>query len=132
MTTRSRLLITLAATAALALSSAAFAGPPRHHGGPHYGGPHHSYHGGHHHHHGSGWFWGPLAAGAVIYGMAELSRPRTVIVQQPAPVIVQQSATVYQNYQGSVTRYVYWCELEQGYYPQVRACPSGCKQMPAP
>jgi hypothetical protein len=128
MTTRSRYLISLAAAAALALSSVAYAGPhggPRH-GGPHYGAPHH-----HHHHHG-GWVWGPLAAGAVIYGLSELSRPRTVIVQQPAPVYVPQPATVYQSYQGNVARYVYWCEAEQGYYPQVRACPTGWKQMPAP
>jgi len=68
----------------------------------------------------------------VIYGLSELSRPRTVIVQQPAPVYVPQPATVYQSYQGNVARYVYWCEAEQGYYPQVRACPTGWKQMPAP
>ena len=27
---------------------------------------------------------------------------------------------------------VYWCEGEQGYYPQVRSCPTGWKAMPAP
>ncbi|MBQ9241028.1 MAG: hypothetical protein IJ164_06805 [Duodenibacillus sp.] len=131
MTTRSRYLISLAAAAALALSSVAYAGP---HGGPHggprhsihHGGPHPVHHGGPRHHHHGGWIWGPLAAGAVIYGLAELSRPQTVIVQQPAP------ATLYQSYQGNVIRYVYWCEAEQGYYPQVRACPTGWRQMPAP
>ncbi len=145
MSTRSRSLIALAAAAALAVSSAAYAGP-HHRGGSHYS--HHNYSHHHHRHHDNGaWFWGPLAAGAIIYGLTELNRPRRVVVQQPAPVvvqpapvvvqqptqvIVQQPATLYQSYQGNVVRYVYWCEGEQGYYPQVRACPTGWKQMPAP
>ena len=40
--------------------------------------------------------------------------------------IAQDAANRAQN------RTVYWCEGEQGFYPQVRSCPTGWKALPAP
>lgn len=45
--------------------------------------------------------------------------------QQQAP------AMLYQSQGSQVVRYVYWCEQPQGYYPNVRACPTGWRQVPA-
>ena len=62
------------------------------------------------------WVWGPLATGALVYGAAAALR-------DDPPVTTTTTTT---------TNTVFWCEAEQGWWPQVRACPTGWKAMPAP
>ena len=71
-----------------------------------------------------------VAAGAILFGLVELSRSSqqssgSTYYQQQAP------ATLYQSQGSQIVRYVYWCEEPQGYYPDVRACPTGWRQVPA-
>lgn len=139
----------LFAACALALSSAAWAGP---HGGPHGPAPHHPAPAPAPHHHSHSWHSGdyaamvlaPLAAGAIIYGATQAAKtPSYTVVQQPTYVV---PSTVYSAPAASAAttttttvtttttaaKTVYWCEAEQGWWPNVRACPTGWKAMPAP
>lgn len=122
----------LFAASLLPAGSEALAGPPRfhgqrppmvHHASPHYR-PHHWHHRGWH----SGWYWGPLAAGITLYSVSELldysarrDAYRDYLAAQQAALSAQQSAATT----------VYWCEAEKGFYPQVRACPTGWTALPA-
>ena len=87
------------------------------------------------HHHDYGWVIGPLAAGALIYGLSEMTNaPSRTIVQSeglppPAPT---SSVTTTTTTTTKTTQTLYWCEAEQGWWPTVRACPTGWKAMPAP
>lgn len=93
--------------------------PPR----PHYR-PHHRNHRGWH----SGWFWGPLAAGVTLYGVSELLDHSTQRDAYQNSLAAQQAALAAQQ---PTTNTVYWCEAEKGFYPQVRACPTGWTALPA-
>lgn len=64
---------------------------------------------------------GTLAAGAAIYGIASLidsANHRSSVVQQPMATTTITTTT-------TTTQTVFWCEAEKGFYPQVRACPTG-------
>ena len=140
----------LFAACALGLSSAACAGP---HGGPgpgphhaapapapvHHGGPsHRSWHSGDY----AAMVLAPLAAGAIIYGVTQAAKtPSYTVVQQPTYVAPQTVYTAPASTTTTTTtvtttttaaKTVYWCEAEQGWWPNVRACPTGWKAMPAP
>lgn len=71
------------------------------------------------------WLWAPLVTGAVIYGLTKPSEstPPTRTMEQP-PTTANPSAKQATT--------LYWCEAEQGWWPTVRACPTGWKAMPAP
>lgn len=72
----------------------------------------------------SGWYWGPLAAGATLWGLSELiDSQRTA--QVPSQVVVPVQPQVQQP------TTVYWCEAEKGFFPQIRACPTGWTALPA-
>ena len=145
----------LAAACALSLATPAFAGP---HGGP--GGPGSGFGGpGIHHpappprpapapHHRSwhsndyAWLWAPVAAGALIYGVTQSVRTPTYTVVQPTYAlpatpsasnsVTTTTTTTTTTKTTSSAKTVYWCEAEQGWWPTVRACPTGRKAMPAP
>jgi len=103
----------------LVTSGASFAmsPPPHHHHHPvpmHHPGPHH------HHHRGSDWV-APLIAGALLVGtlaVAHETQKATAIAQAQTATPSKPSNTLF------------WCEGEKGYYPQVRACPTGWKAIP--
>lgn len=121
-------------------SQAAFAGPPGHR--PGYGyhpgarppmhrpapPPPARHHHRPHHHHGwnSAWVWGPLAAGTAIWGISEL-----VNQQNQVTALQAQANALAAAQQAKQASTIYWCEAEKGYYPQVRACPSGWTALPA-
>ena len=142
----------LAAACALSLATPAFAAPyggPR---GPGFGGPgiHHPapppHPAPHHrswHSHDYAWLWAPIAAGALVYGVTQSVRTPTYTVVQPtyappaAPsvsnsVTTTTTTTTTTTKTTSAQKTVYWCEAEQGWWPTVRACPTGWKAMPAP
>ncbi len=74
----------------------------------------------------SDWYWGPLAAGATLWGISELSRRRDVSRSEVSAAIPQQESP-----KPTQPATVYWCESEQGFYPQVRSCPIGWTALPA-
>ena len=140
----------LAAACTLSLATPAFAGP---HGSP--GGPGFSDPGVHHpapphHRHRSwhsndyAWLLAPIAAGALVYGVTQSVRTPTYTVMQPTyalpaapsvsdPVTTTTTTTTTKTTKTtSAQKTVYWCEAEQGWWPTVRACPTGWKAMPAP
>lgn len=145
--------LVLTAALSLAMASTSFARPP-HDGGP--GArdgrpPHHQQHHGqpqrpqpqhhksqpaprrddhhHSHHRTRNAVAAGVAAGAILFGLAELSRSSQ---QSSSSTYYQQDpATLYQSQGAQVVRYVYWCDEPQGYYPDVRACPTGWRQVPA-
>lgn len=144
----------LAAACTLSLATPAFAGPHGSPGGPGFGGP-----GVHHpappprpappphHRHRSwhsndyAWLWAPIAAGALVYGVTQSVRTPTYTVVQPAYALpaapsisnsVTTTTTTTTTKTSSAQKTVYWCEAEQGWWPTVRACPTGWKAMPAP
>lgn len=145
----------LAAACTLCLATPAFAAPP--HGGP--GGPGFGSPGAHppappprpvpppHHRHRSwhnndyAWLWAPIAAGTLVYGVTQSVRTPTYTVVQPAYALpaapsisnsVTTTTTTTTTKTSSAQKTVYWCEAEQGWWPTVRACPTGWKAMPAP
>ena len=145
----------LAAACTLYLATPAFAGP---HGGP--DGPGFGSPGAHppappprpvpppHHRHRSwhnndyAWLWAPIAAGTLIYGVTQSVRTPTYTVVQPAYAlsaapsvsnsVTTTTTTTTTTKTTSAQKTVYWCEAEQGWWPTVRACPTGWKAMPAP
>lgn len=147
----------LATACAMGFTLPAFAGP---HGGP--GGPGPGFGGpaGHrpppamHHpapppapHHRSwhrndyAWLWAPVAAGALIYGVTQSVKTPSYTVVQPtyalpaAPAAsnsVTTTTTTTTTKTTTSAKTVYWCEAEQGWWPTVRACPTGWQAMPAP
>ena len=83
------------------------------------------------------WVWGPLAAGALVYGAAAALRDEppvtTYVIPQTQPYPGNSStSTTTTTTTTTTTNTVFWCEAEQGWWPQVRACPTGWKAMPAP
>ena len=149
MSTLSRSVLAIAAVASLALASASFAAPtPRGHGGPGAHAPHSSHHSsGHrapqhrsappprrddHHHHSRhstrNAVAAGVAAGAILFGLAELARSSN---SSSNYTYQQDPATLYQSQGSQVVRYVYWCDEPRGYYPEVRSCPTGWRQVPA-
>lgn len=145
----------LAAACTFSLATPVFAGP---HGGP--GGPGFGDPGVHHpappprpippphHRHRSwhsndyAWLWAPIAAGALVYGVTQSVRTPTYTVMQPAYAlpaapsvsdsVTTTTTTTATTKTTSAQKTVYWCEAEQGWWPTVRACPTGWKAMPAP
>ena len=142
----------LAATCALSLATPAFAAPYGDPRDPGFGGPgiHHPapppHPARHHrswHSHDYAWLWAPIAAGALVYGVTQSVRTPTYTVVQPtyalpaAPsvsnsVTTTTTTTTTTTKTTSAQKTVYWCEAEQGWWPTVRACPTGWKAMPAP
>ena len=146
----------LAAACTFSLATPVFADPHGGPGAPGFGGP-----GVHHpappprpvppphHRHRSwhsndyAWLWAPIAAGALVYGVTQSVRTPTYTVMQPtyalpaAPsvsdsVTTTTTTTTATTKTTSAQKTVYWCEAEQGWWPTVRACPTGWKAMPAP
>ncbi len=145
----------LAAACTFSLATPVFAGPHGGPGAPGFGGP-----GVHHpappprpvppphHRHRSwhsndyAWLWAPIAAGALVYGVTQSVRTPTYTVMQPtyalpaAPSVSDSvtttTTTTATTKTTSAQKTVYWCEAEQGWWPTVRACPTGWKAMPAP
>ncbi len=150
MSQLTRSVLVLAATLSLAVASASFANPPPRGPGardgrpvPHHNGQarHHQQHRGQpaprrddhhhsHHHRTRNAIAAGVTAGAILFGLAELSRSSQ---QSSGSGYYQQQdpATLYQAQGAQVSRYVYWCEEPRGYYPDVRACPTGWRQVPA-
>jgi hypothetical protein len=144
MSTLSRSVLAIAAVASLALASASFAAPPpRGHGGPAAHAPHSSHRAPQHrsappprrddHHHHSrhstrNAVAAGVAAGAILFGLAELARSSN---SSSNYTYQQDPATLYQSQGSQVVRYVYWCDEPRGYYPDVRSCPTGWRQVPA-
>lgn len=147
----------LAVTSALAPSvEARPPGPPG--GGPgwHRPGPPPHFRGGPRHHHHYGWLWAPAIAGATIWGLSALYdspydyyvpyryrvAPSYIGPAYPlgysAAVSAEQSALRAEaaanaaQTAASAPKTVYWCEAEKGFYPQVRACPTGWTPVVAP
>lgn len=145
----------LAAACTFSLATPVFADPHGGPGAPGFGGP-----GVHHpappprpvppphHRHRSwhsndyAWLWAPIAAGALVYGVTQSVRTPTYTVMQPtyalpaAPSVSDSvtttTTTTATTKTTSAQKTVYWCEAEQGWWPTVRACPTGWKAMPAP
>jgi hypothetical protein len=69
-----------------------------------------------------------VAAGAILFGLAELARSSN---SSSNYTYQQDPATLYQSQGSQVVRYVYWCDEPRGYYPDVRSCPTGWRQVPA-
>lgn len=116
---------------ALTLSTATYAQPrhmaPRHHPAPVYHHPapvhHHAPHHGYRYHNDVA---GALFAGALILGTAALVG--NAINNNQVTSTTNSAAENTANITTENTRF--WCESEQGYYPDVRACPSGWKTVP--
>lgn len=82
------------------------------------------------------WVWAPLAFGAAAYGISALiDNTRADAAAQSAAASAAsaaQSAAIAQGAAANAqSRTVYWCEGEQGFYPQVRSCPTGWTALPA-
>lgn len=71
---------------------------------------------------------GALAAGALMLGAVGLINHATQAstVTQPSTTYVYPSSPAPVN---QATRF--WCESEKGFYPDVRACPTGWTPIPA-
>ncbi len=91
-----------------------------------------------HHHRGWDWDWvvAPLAFGATAYGIGALldsTRSDAAASAAASAASAAQSAAIAQDAANRAqNRTIYWCEGEQGFYPQVRSCPTGWKALPAP
>ena len=151
---------TVACVSALALTgvlaTSALARPP----GPPPGGPgwHHPAPPRHHGHHHYGWLWAPAVAGLTIWGLSELfddpyddgyvpyryrypAQPTYVVpdygsysaaASAAASAARAESAANAAINAANSARTLYWCEAEGGFYPQVRACPTGWTPVVAP
>ncbi len=89
--------------------------PPRHfahHPGPRF-------------HHGSDWFV-PLAFTSFAAGLtaAALTAQSSDNIHSTPAVTTPSSSDTHSNSR-------FWCEAEKGYYPDVRACPTGWTAVPA-
>lgn len=153
--------LAFAAAAALALTTAFVPavearppGPP-HGGGPGWHRPPPPPHFGprfHHHRH-YGWLWAPAIAGATIWGLSTLYDdyvtyryrypytpyvPPSYVTGYSAALSAERSALRAEaaanaaQAAASTPKTVYWCEAEKGFYPQVRACPTGWTPVVAP
>lgn len=117
--------------------SASYAAPPPpakhaapHHGAPapHRAAPHHPAPRGpvHHYHHSSDWvapmIFGAIVAGATVSAINSSNQASSYSTQQAAAS--NSSTTIRSNT-------LFWCEAEKGYYPDVRACPTGWTPVPS-
>ena len=111
--------------------------PPAKHAAPHHGAPaphrgspapHHPGPRGpvHHHHHSSEWVaplvFGAIVAGATVSAINSSNQASSYTTQQAA---ASNSSTTIRN------NTLFWCEAEKGYYPDVRACPTGWTPVPS-
>ena len=116
-------------------------------GGGHFGG--HHFGGGRHFGGGHGWSHGGYYSGIGLgllglgYGLGYYSRPyyspyyayppAVIAVPVNPPVYIQQAPPVVQQYPSG---YWYYCNYPEGYYPYVKQCPNGWRQVepmpPAP
>lgn len=90
-----------------------------------------------HHRHHYGWLWVPAIAGVTIWGLSSIhSAPRIPYdAYVPYRYRVAPSSVAPTNGSDNVSdteKTLYWCEAEKGFYPQVRACPTGWTPVPAP
>ena len=120
--------------------------PPPPHFGPRFH-PHRHY----------GWLWAPAIAGATIWGLSTLYDdpyddyvtyryrypytpyvPPSYVTGYSAALSAERSALRAEaaanaaQAAASTPKTVYWCEAEKGFYPQVRACPTGWTPVVAP
>lgn len=122
------LTITTLGLAALTVTEVANA---RHHGGGHGGG---------HHHGGGGWVWGSgFYFGAPYYPGSFYSPyyspyyypyypPSVVTVPVEPPTYIERERPVQQPQQ-LPEGYWYFCSDPEGYYPYVKECPGGWRQV---
>lgn len=154
--------LAFAAAAALALTTAFVPavearppGPP--HGGPGWHRPPPPpLHAPRRHHHHFGWLWAPAIAGATIWGLSSLYddpyndyvsyRFRYPYTPYTAPSYVtgysaalsaersalRAEAAANAAQAAAAPKTLYWCEAEKGFYPQVRACPTGWTPVVSP
>lgn len=107
-----------------------------------------------HHHFHNRWFWAPVITGATFWGLSEAFdapyrydydpyvpyryRVPPSYASYSAAVSAEQSALRAEaaansaQAAASAPKTVYWCEAEKGFYPQVRACPTGWTPVVAP
>ncbi|HJA10641.1 MAG TPA: hypothetical protein H9961_05290, partial [Candidatus Duodenibacillus intestinavium] len=110
-----------------------------------------------HHHRHYGWLWAPAIAGATIWGLSTLYDdpyddyvtyryrypytpyvPPSYVTGYSAALSAERSALRAEaaanaaQAAASTPKTVYWCEAEKGFYPQVRACPTGWTPVVAP
>lgn len=110
-----------------------------------------------HHHRHYGWLWAPAIAGATIWGLSTLYDdpyddyvtyryrypytpyvPPSYVTGYSAALSAERSALRAEaaanaaQAAASNPKTVYWCEAEKGFYPQVRACPTGWTPVVAP
>lgn len=110
-----------------------------------------------HHHRHYGWLWAPAIAGATIWGLSTLYNdpyddyvtyryrypytpyvPPSYVTGYSAALSAERSALRAEaaanaaQAAASTPKTVYWCEAEKGFYPQVRACPTGWTPVVAP
>lgn len=128
------------AVGALLTSSAALAGPHHHRPGPGWGHrppmhrpvpppppPRHRHHRSMH----PAWIWAPVAAGITFYGLHHWLERDARYQADRAALAAQRAEAAAQAAQTTQPATVYWCQAEQGFYPQVRACPTGWVALPA-
>lgn len=90
-----------------------------------------------HHRHHYGWLWAPAIAGVTIWGLSSLHNepyePYATYVPYRYRTSPSYVAPNYgENISESAPKTLYWCEAEKGFYPQVRACPTGWTPVVAP
>lgn len=110
-----------------------------------------------HHHRHYGWLWAPAIVGATIWGLSTLYDdpyddyvtyryrypytpyvPPSYVTGYSAALSAERSALRAEaaanaaQAAASTPKTVYWCEAEKGFYPQVRACPTGWTPVVAP
>lgn len=108
-----------------------------------------------HHHRHYGWLWAPAITGATIWGLSTLYDdpyddyvtyrypytpyvPPSYVTGYSAALSAERSALRAEaaanaaQAAASTPKMVYWCEAEKGFYPQVRACPTGWTPVVAP
>lgn len=134
--TSSRLTSCVIGAVALALASTSFAmsppppGPGFHGPSMHQPASRHcappSPHGHPHGHHYSYDWAGAILTGAAILGVASLISQANA---KPAPAATTTNVATSAPVANKV---VYWCEAERGFYPQIKACPTGWTAVPAP
>jgi len=75
---------------------------------------------------GPGWWGAPYGYGYPGYGYPYYNSPPVVIRQEPVEYVHQPAPQPEQQYW-------YYCPEPQGYYPNLKKCPSGwMKVLPAP
>ena len=120
----------LGLTAGLGVSYAAPPPPPAGHGAmPHHRAPlHRSWH---HapaprHHHDSDWV-APLLFGAIVAGVTASA----INASNHASSYTTGQTTASNTSPTIRNNTLFWCEAEKGYYPDVRACPTGWTPVPS-